>query len=40
MLLTKSIDMLNENTLGVKKARPSQKHQSCFVHATKRCDIW
>ena len=29
----KSIDMLNKNTPGVKKARPSQKHQS-LIHAS------
>ena len=28
---TKSIDMLNKNTLGVKKARPSRKHQSPYM---------
>ena len=27
---TKSIDMLYKNTLGVKKARPSRKHQSKY----------
>ena len=28
----KSIDMLNKNTPGVKKARPSRKHQVDLIH--------
>ena len=30
---TKSIDMLNKNTPGVKKARPIWKHQLALIHA-------
>ena len=30
----KSIDMLNKNTLGIKKARPSQKHQLALIHTS------
>ena len=32
---TKSIDMLSKNTPGVKKARPSRKHQLALIHT---CD--
>ena len=31
----KSIDMLNKNTPGDKKARPSRKHQLALIHT---CD--
>ena len=37
--LHKIIDMLNKNTQGAKKARPSQKHQLA-MHTTKKGDIW
>jgi len=38
----KIIDMLNKNTQGAKKARPSWKHQLAILimHATKKGDIW
>ena len=29
----KNIDKLNKNTPGVKKVRPSQKHQLALIHA-------
>ena len=36
--------MLNKNTPGVKKARPSQKHHAdssdLAMHSTKKFDIW
>ena len=36
--------MLNKNTPGVKKARPSRKHHAVSsdlaMHSTKKCDIW
>ena len=37
------IMMLDKNTPGAKKARPSRKHQLVliiFIHATKKSDIW
>ena len=33
LIYIKSIDMLNKNTPGVKKARPRQKHQVALIHA-------
>ena len=35
---TKSIDMLNKNTLGVKKSE-AKLEAPVTLHATKRCDI-
>ena len=31
---TKSINMPNKNTPGVKKARPSRKHQLALIHTS------
>ena len=35
--LHKSIDMLNKNTPGVKKAKPSRKHQLALIRTLK---VW